>query len=74
MVRRHGWAHNDADETQGNSAVAAPVRDAEGNVAAAISLDLLDQFSTANVDLHARAVMAAASRISAAIRHHALAA
>ena len=74
VVRRHGWAHNDAEETHDSSAVAAPVRDADGNVAAAISLDLLDPFSTSNVDLHARAVVAAASRISAAIRHHALAA
>jgi DNA-binding IclR family transcriptional regulator len=56
------------------NAVAAPVRDADGNVAAAISVDLLDPFSTANVDLHARAVVAAASRITAAIRHHAVAA
>ena len=38
------------------SAVAAPMRDADGSVAAAISLDLLDPFSTANIDLHARAV------------------
>lgn len=74
VVRRHGWAHNDVNETHASSAVAAPVRDAEGNVAAAISLDLLDAFSTANIDLHARAVVAAASRISSAIRHHALAA
>ncbi len=74
VVRRHGWAHNDAEEPHGSSAVAAPVRGADGNVAAAISLDLLDPFSTSNIDLHARAVVAAASRISAAIRHHALAA
>ncbi|HTP23150.1 MAG TPA: IclR family transcriptional regulator [Solirubrobacteraceae bacterium] len=74
LVRRHGWAHNHAEETRGSSAVAAPVRDAEGNVAAAISLDLLDRFSSSNIDLHARAVVAAASRISAAIRHHAVAA
>ena len=73
-VRRHGWAHNRAEETAGASAVAAPVRDGEGNVAAAISLDLLDRFSSANVDLHARACVAAASRITAAIRRHALAA
>ncbi len=73
VVRRHGWAHNGAEEPYGSSAVAAPVRDADGNVAAAISLDLLNPFSTSNIDLHARAVVAAASRISAAIRHHALA-
>jgi len=74
LVRRHGWAHNHAEETSWSSTVAAPVRDAEGNVAAAISLDLLDQFSSTNVDLHARAVVAAASRITAAMRHRALAA
>jgi DNA-binding IclR family transcriptional regulator len=74
VVRRHGWAHNDSQGTEGADAVAAPVRDAEGQVAAAISLDLADPFSRAKIDLHARAVVAAASRITAAIRHHALAA
>ena len=74
VVRRHGWARNDAEWAEGASAVAAPVRDAEGIVAAAISLDLADPFSRAKIDLHARAVVAAASRITAAIRHHALAA
>jgi DNA-binding IclR family transcriptional regulator len=73
-VRLHGWAQTDVGETQAGGAVAAPVRDADGNVAAAISLDLVDPFSNANVDLHARAVVAAASRITAAIRHHAVAA
>jgi DNA-binding IclR family transcriptional regulator len=71
-IRLHGWAHNDAGEADGGCAVAAPVRDAGGEVAAAISLDLADTFASANVDLHARAVVAAASRISAAIRHRAL--
>jgi DNA-binding IclR family transcriptional regulator len=74
VVRRHGWAHNEADENVRGSGVAAPVRDAEGNVAAAISLDLTDPFSRAKFDLHARTVVAAASRITAAIRHHAFAA
>ncbi len=74
VVRRHGWAHNEAEENVRGSAVAAPVRDADGNVAAAISLDLADPFSRAKFDLHARAVVAAASRITAAIRHHAFAA
>ena len=64
VVRRHGWAHNDAEDNVGGCAVAAPVRDAEGNVAAAISLDLADTFSRAKFDLHARAVVAAASRIT----------
>lgn len=39
--------------------VAAPVRDVDGSVAAAIGLDLLGRTSTASVDLHARAVLAA---------------
>ena len=26
VVRRHGWAHNDAEENLGGSAVAAPAR------------------------------------------------
>jgi DNA-binding IclR family transcriptional regulator len=73
-IRLHGWAHNDAGEAGGGCTVAAPVRGAAGEVAAAISLDLVDTFASANVDLHARAVVAAASRISAAIRHSALAA
>lgn len=73
-IRLHGWAHNDPGENDGSSAIAAPVRDADGTVAAAIGVDLVDAFSTASVDLYARAVLAAASRISAAIRDRALAA
>jgi DNA-binding IclR family transcriptional regulator len=48
--------------------VAAPVRDAAGLVTAAISLDLADQLSRLNADAHTRAVVGAASRISAAMR------
>jgi DNA-binding IclR family transcriptional regulator len=71
-IRLHGWARDDEDETLGGRAVAAPVRDAEGVVVAAISLDLADTFSHRDADLHARAVVAAASRISAAMRHREL--
>jgi DNA-binding IclR family transcriptional regulator len=71
-IRLHGWAQNDSDAV--GLAVAAPVKDADGSVAAAIGLDLLRSPSTTNLDLHARAVQAAASRISAAIRERALAA
>jgi DNA-binding IclR family transcriptional regulator len=67
-IRTHGWARDDTDGTVGNCAVAAPVRDAEGLVAAAISLDLADRFSRMNVEVHTRAVVAAASRITASIR------
>jgi IclR family transcriptional regulator, KDG regulon repressor len=71
-IRLHGWARNDGDA--GGATVAAPVKDADGTVAAALGLELVDSFSTASVDLQARAVQGAASRISAAIRQRALAA
>jgi IclR family transcriptional regulator, KDG regulon repressor len=67
-VRVLGWARDDAERSLRSCAVAAPVRDAEGAVAAAISLDLADRVSRINADAHTRAVVAAASRISAAIR------
>ena len=67
-VRMYGWARDDSDETARSCAVAAPVRDAEGCVAAAISLDLADRLSRMNADAHTRAVVAAASKISAAMR------
>ena len=67
-VRMHGWARDDAQRSVGSCVVAAPVRDAEGLVAAAISLDLTDRLSRNNADAHTRALVAAASRISAAMR------
>jgi IclR family KDG regulon transcriptional repressor len=67
-VRLLGWARDDADGSIGRCAVAAPVRYPEGAVAAAISLDLADRVSRLNADAHTRAVVAAASRISAAMR------
>ena len=65
-VRAHGWALSDV--TQSPGAVAAPVRDVDGDVAAAISVDLTGPFSSATAQAHARVVTSAASRISAAIR------
>ena len=65
-VRAHGWALSDA--TQAPGAVAAPVRDVDGDVAAAISVDLTGPLSSATAQAHARVVIRAASRISAAIR------
>ncbi len=91
-IRTHGWAHGVADQALGRRAVAAPVRDAEGCVAAAISLDLdrvrardvdrvrardvdrvrardVDRVRASDeIDFHVRAVVGAASRISASIR------
>ncbi|HET6870926.1 MAG TPA: IclR family transcriptional regulator C-terminal domain-containing protein [Solirubrobacteraceae bacterium] len=72
LVRRHGWAQNDRNAAC--LAVAAPVKDAAGSVAAAIGLDLGGPCSDTSVDLHARAVLGAASRISAAMRERTLAA
>ncbi len=72
-VRRHGWAHDDAEVTAPWRSIAAPVRDAGGSVAAAICADLDGRFSGRHVDLHARAVVAAASRITASIRQQKLA-
>ncbi|HEY6399543.1 MAG TPA: IclR family transcriptional regulator C-terminal domain-containing protein [Solirubrobacteraceae bacterium] len=67
-VRLHGWAGDDADAAASCRAVAAPVRDVDGDVAAAISLDLVDQCAASHVHLHARMAVAAASRISEAMR------
>jgi DNA-binding IclR family transcriptional regulator len=67
-IRQHGWARDEADERLPSRSVAAPVRDAEGDVAAALSLGLAVPLSRANADDHARAVVAAASRISASLR------
>jgi DNA-binding IclR family transcriptional regulator len=72
-VRLHGWARDDAEGSGRNCVVAAPVRDPEGTVAAAIGLDLADQLSRLNADAHTRALVAAASKISAAMRRGELA-
>jgi DNA-binding IclR family transcriptional regulator len=68
-VRLHGWAGDDVDEPARSYGVAAPVRDSDGDVAAAISLDLTDPWASSNVYLHAKVAVAAASRISDAMRH-----
>jgi hypothetical protein len=44
------------------------VRDSDGVVAAAISLELRGESTPANIELHARIVVAAAARISQAVR------
>ena len=66
-MRVEGWAWDDAAEPMlASRAVAAPIRDPDGSVVAAVSLDLA---ARRDVNLHARAVVGAASRISAAMRH-----
>jgi DNA-binding IclR family transcriptional regulator len=66
-IRADGWARNDAGPEAASAAVAAPVRDAEGEVAGALSVELVDSLAGMNVYLHARLVVAAAARISAAM-------
>ncbi len=65
-VRLHGWACDGADGSLAGCAVAAPVRDPTGAVVAAVSLHLT---ARSDANRHARAVIAAASRISTAIRY-----
>ncbi|MFZ0089314.1 MAG: IclR family transcriptional regulator C-terminal domain-containing protein [Solirubrobacteraceae bacterium] len=67
-IRLHGWAGDEPDEALAGSAVAAPVRDADGAVAAAISLDLSECCRITDVHMQAQVAVAAASRISNAIR------
>lgn len=67
-VRRNGWAHDEGGDATRRDAVAAPVRDSDGDVAAALSLDLTDRCAAGDIHLHARMAVATASRISAAIR------
>ncbi|MGI8573154.1 MAG: IclR family transcriptional regulator [Solirubrobacteraceae bacterium] len=71
-IRLHGWAGDEIDEMAGAGAVAAPVRDADGDVAAAISLDLADSCRPAEIHLQAHVAVAAASRISQSIRECAM--
>ncbi len=67
-VRVHGWAGDDDGEVENNPAVAAPIRDVGGDVAAALNLDLFGSSGASTVHLHARVAVAAASRISDALR------
>jgi IclR family transcriptional regulator, KDG regulon repressor len=66
-VRRCGWAC-DGEEAGAPACAAAPVRDAEGEVATAISLASGRLDGADDVYRNARLVVAAASRISQAIR------
>lgn len=63
QIRARGWA---GDRSCG--AVAAPVRDVRGAVVAALELDLPEAGEPGDPRFHLRAVVAAASRISASLR------
>ncbi len=68
-VRRRGWAHSVAEREQGVASVSAPVRGAGGKVIAAISVSgPIERLTRSPGRLHAGAVVAAAERISEAMR------
>ncbi len=70
-VRRRGWAQSVSEREPGVASVSAPVRSPSGKVIAALSVSgpaerLTDQPGR----LHARAVIAAADRLSEVLRHN----
>lgn len=68
-VRKRGWAQSVAEREPGVASVSAPVKGPGGRVVAAVSVSgPLERFSRAPGRLHAPAVMAAAARISEALR------
>ncbi|MEV5412647.1 IclR family transcriptional regulator [Thermopolyspora sp. NPDC052614] len=70
-VRRRGWAHSVAEREQGVASVSAPVRGAGGKVIAAISVSgPIERLTRSPGRLHAGAVVAAAERISEAMRRN----
>ena len=71
-IRMRGWACDEDDGRWGPRAVAAPVRSPEGDVTAALNLEVAHRFTAGEAEVHARTVVAAASRISAALRQERL--
>jgi len=67
-IRRTGWAQDNPVSPGGRCSVSAPVRDPDGEVCAAITLERRGEDTPANLELHARIVVSAAGRISQAIR------
>ncbi|TQM74008.1 IclR family transcriptional regulator [Thermopolyspora flexuosa] len=68
-VRRRGWAHSVAEREQGVASVSAPVRGPGGKVIAAVSVSgPIERLTRSPGRLHAAAVVAAAERISEAMR------
>lgn len=69
QVRRRGWAQSVGEREPGVASVSAPVRGAQGRVLAAISVSgPIERFSRQPGRLHAAAVMAAANRLTEALR------
>jgi DNA-binding IclR family transcriptional regulator len=67
-VRDNGWACDEPGHPRPDGAVAAPVRDSEGDVAAAISLSPTASCPIREQDAYVRIAVAAASRISRRMR------
>jgi IclR family transcriptional regulator, KDG regulon repressor len=67
-VRQHGWAGSEGGPTPAGRAVAAPVRDAEGDVVAAVTLSLCEPGRIPDTHRQAHLAVAAATRITQAIR------
>lgn len=69
-VRRRGWAQSVGEREPGVASVSAPVRAPSGKVIAALSCSgPVERLTTEPGRLHARAVVAAADRLSEVLRH-----
>ena len=64
-IKRQGWAQDPSEYSNGVNAFAAPVRDAEGNVVAAVSIPFVDDRDAARAEQIRAAVIATADEISA---------
>ncbi|MFI6323892.1 IclR family transcriptional regulator [Nonomuraea sp. NPDC050556] len=68
-VRRRGWAHSVGEREQGVASVSAPIRGAGGKVIASVSVSgPIERLTRTPGRLHAVPVMAAAERITEAMR------
>ncbi len=69
QVRRRGWAQSVGEREPGVASVSAPVRGSQGRVIAAISVSgPIERLSRQPGRMHAAAVMAAANRLTEALR------
>ncbi len=69
QVRRRGWAQSVAEREPGVASVSAPVRSPQGRVIAAVSVSgPIERLTRAPGRSHAAAVMAAAARLTDALR------
>jgi DNA-binding IclR family transcriptional regulator len=70
-VRRRGFAHEDEEHTPGICGVAAPIRSAEGDVVAALSMSVPAHRWAHGAGEHTRALVGAAAAATRAIRDRA---